>query len=68
MLVEEVRERVNHVVEAYAGRNPEALEKARILIYRRVLRAIAAGECPDPAGCAAEAMRLDEVDRPFCDH
>lgn len=60
MTVEQVRERVAEI-EASVG-DDETAHGMEDRLYLDLLRAIAEGRCADPAACAAEAIKADELD------
>jgi hypothetical protein len=63
MTVEEIRARVEKVrALALDERDNEDAHGEEDDLYRDVLRAIAAGQCEDPAACAAEAVKTAEFD------
>lgn len=60
MTVDEVRERVAKI--AAIGGDDELAHGEEDLLHEEVLRAIADGRCPDPAGAAREALKTLDLD------
>ncbi len=63
MDVEQVKKRVESIrYEGMVKRDHEAAHCEEDHLRADLLRAIAAGECADPAACAAEALKTEDMD------
>lgn len=58
----EVRKRVADIAQAKG--DPEIAHSMQDGLYRELLQAIADGECERPKSCAAEALKVEDIDFP----
>ena len=59
LTVEDVKKRLSDIGATKSDEGAHVLEDR---LYEDVLRAIADGQCSDPAGCAREALKSNDFD------
>jgi len=60
LTVDQVKERVAKIVQIRS--DDEAAHSEEDLLHFEVLQAIADGNCEDPAACAREALKTEEIE------